>query len=99
MDGPRDYHTIKSNREKQVSYDITYMWNLIKMIQMSLFVKQKQTQISKSKQLSGIPVMAQQQRTQLVTMRMWVQSLASLSGLSIQHCHELWYRLQTLLRS
>ena len=30
MDGPRDYHTkrSKSDRERQISYDITYMWNL-----------------------------------------------------------------------
>ena len=30
VDGPRDYHTKwnNSNRERQVSYDITYMWNL-----------------------------------------------------------------------
>ena len=30
MDGPRDCHTewSKSEREKQVPYDITYMWNL-----------------------------------------------------------------------
>ena len=30
MDGPRDYHTKwnKSERERQISYDITYMWNL-----------------------------------------------------------------------
>ena len=30
MDGPRDYHTkwSKSDRERKVSYDITYMWNL-----------------------------------------------------------------------
>ena len=27
MDGPRDYHT-KSDRERQISYDITHMWNL-----------------------------------------------------------------------
>ena len=27
--GPRDYHT-KSVRERHISYDITYMWNLIK---------------------------------------------------------------------
>ena len=27
MNGPSDYHT-KSNRERQVSYDITYTWNL-----------------------------------------------------------------------
>ena len=32
MDGPRDYHTkwSKSDRERQISYDITYMWNLKK---------------------------------------------------------------------
>ena len=30
MDGPRDYGTKwnKSNRERQISYDITYMWSL-----------------------------------------------------------------------
>ena len=30
MDGPWDYHTkwSKSDRERQISYDITYMWNL-----------------------------------------------------------------------
>ena len=30
MDGPRDYHTKwnKSDRERQISYDITYMWNI-----------------------------------------------------------------------
>ena len=30
MDGPIDYHTkwSKSDRERQISYDITYMWNL-----------------------------------------------------------------------
>ena len=27
MDGPRDYPS-KSDRERQISYDITYMWNL-----------------------------------------------------------------------
>ena len=27
MDGSRDYHT-KSERERQIPYDITYMWNL-----------------------------------------------------------------------
>ena len=30
---------------------------------------------------------------------MWVPSLASLSGLRIQHCHELWCRSKTWLRS
>ena len=30
MDGPRDYHNkkSKSERERQIPYDITYMWNL-----------------------------------------------------------------------
>ena len=30
MDGPRDYHTkwSKSERERQISYNITHMWNL-----------------------------------------------------------------------
>ena len=29
-DGPRDYHTkwSKSDRERQILYDTTYMWNL-----------------------------------------------------------------------
>ena len=32
MDEPRDYHTqwSKSERERQIPYDITYMWNLKK---------------------------------------------------------------------
>ena len=30
MDGPRDYHTkwSKSERERQIPHDITYMWHL-----------------------------------------------------------------------
>ena len=30
MDGPRDYHTkcSQSDTERQIPYDITYMWNL-----------------------------------------------------------------------
>ena len=30
----------KSDREGQISYDITYTWNLKKMIQMNLFTNQ-----------------------------------------------------------
>ena len=30
-----------SVRERQISYDIAYMWNLKKMVQMNLFTKQK----------------------------------------------------------
>ena len=39
MDIPRDYHAkwSKSDRERQILYDITYMWNLKKKkIQMNL---------------------------------------------------------------
>ena len=43
--------------------------------------------------------MAQQKRIQLGTMGLQVLSLASLSGLRIRHCCELWYRLQTRLGS
>ena len=43
MDGPRDDHTewSKSDRERQLPYDITYMWNL--KYDMNLSTKQKQT--------------------------------------------------------
>ena len=43
MDEPRDYLTKwrKPDREGQMSYDIAYMWNLKKMIQMNLYTKQK----------------------------------------------------------
>ena len=45
----------------------------------------------------GIPVEAWQKRIRLGTTRLWVQSLALLSGLRIQRCYELWCRLQTWL--
>ena len=46
MDVPRDYHTkrSKSDRERQI-YDITYMWNLKKMIQMNLQSRNRLTDI------------------------------------------------------
>ena len=46
-----------------------------------------------------VPVAAQRLQTQLVSMRTQVQPLASLSGLRTWHFCELWYRLQTRLRS
>ena len=33
MDGSRNYHTKWNVRERKMSYEITNMWNLIKMIQ------------------------------------------------------------------
>ena len=45
MDETRDSHAkwSKSERQRHIPCDITYMWNLIKMIQKNLFIKQKQT--------------------------------------------------------
>ena len=45
MEGTGYHHTKgnKSDRERQISYDITYMWHMKKMIQMNLFTKQKLT--------------------------------------------------------
>ena len=40
----------------------------------------------------GVPVMAQQKQIRLGIMRLRVQSLASLSGLRIRRCCELWPR-------
>ena len=43
----------------------------------------------------GVPIVAQQKLTQLVSMRTQVRSLASISGSGIRHCGELWCRSQT----
>ena len=43
--------------------------------------------------------MARRKRIRLGTVRLWVRSLASLSGLRIRRCRELWCRLQMWLRS
>ena len=34
---------VKSDTERQISYDIAYLWNLKKRVQMNLFTKQKQS--------------------------------------------------------
>ena len=47
------------------------------------------------KDIGGVPTVAQQKCIQLVSMRLWVQSLASLRGLRIWHRRELWCRSQT----
>ena len=57
MDGPRDYHTKrrKSERERQILYDITYTWNL----------KHKQTYLKNRNRLTdieNIPVTAKGKR-------------------------------------
>ena len=48
INGPRDYYTEWSKSDKDKYHMISLnMWNLIKMTQKNLFIKQKQTQISK----------------------------------------------------
>ena len=44
------------------------------------------------KDWEGVPVMVQQKQIGLGTMKLQVQFLASLCGLRIWHCHELWCR-------
>ena len=50
-------------------------------------------------EMGEVPTVAQWQRAQLVPMRMWVRSLASLSRLRICHFCELWCRSQMQLGS
>ena len=51
-----------------------------------------------TKNPSGVPVVAQQQQTGLVPVRVQIRYLALLSGLRIWHCRKLQYRSQTWLR-
>ena len=53
----------------------------------------------KKESISRVPVVVQQKQIQLRTMSFRVQSLASLSGLRIWRCCELWCRSQTQLGS
>ena len=45
----------------------------------------------------GVPIVAWWKQSWLVSVRMWVRSLASLSGLRIRCCPELWCGSQTHL--
>ena len=45
--------------------------------------------------VSGVLIVVQSKRIRLGTTRLRVRDLASLSGLRILHCHELWCRLKT----
>ena len=49
--------------------------------------------------VTGVPIVTQWKWIRLVSMRTWIQSLASLSGLRFQHCRELWCRSQMQLGS
>ena len=57
----------EQTKERQISYDITYIWNLKKMIQMNLYIKQRsshrssvETNPTRNHEVSGlIPGLAQ----------------------------------------
>ena len=51
------------------------------------------------KRSPGVPVVAQQKQIRLGTIRWQVRFLASLSGLRIRHCRELWCGSHMWLRS
>ena len=55
--------------------------------------------ISIQKDVQGVPIVAQQKEICLLCMRIQVRSLASLSGLRIWSCPELWYSVQMRLSS
>ena len=57
MDGPGDYHTkwSKSNRERQISHDITYMWNLIFLNDTNEFIYKTETDLQISKKNLWLP--------------------------------------------
>ena len=70
------------------------------MIKLSLIDKSINTKTTEFKiYLLGVPIMAQQKRIWLVTIRLWVWSLASLNRLRIWHCPELCCKSQMRLGS
>ena len=58
MDRPRDFHVSEVSQKKQISYDITYMWNLwiydtnILIYKIEIYIK-KDLWLSKGKWLGG----------------------------------------------
>ena len=98
---------------KSLEQENTYLWvNLIFRIKMTSDndhqtiitrrVMEGTRHLNMNKQkysLRGAPIVVQQKRIQLGTMRLWVRYLASLSGLKIWPCHELWCKSQIWLGS
>ena len=62
----------------------------------SLHISLSEILCSHSKNKRGVPVVAQQKWIQRGTVRLRVQSLASINGLRIRRCRELWCGSQTL---
>ena len=59
----------------------------------------KSAELGNERNMVGVPITAQWKLLQLGAMRLWVRSLASLHGLRIRCCHDLWCRSQTRLGS
>ena len=59
----------------------------------------KNLMLKREREKRGVPIVAHWWWTQPVSMRMWVQSLALVGGLRIQHSHELWCTSQMWLGS
>ena len=68
-------------------------------LQRRRFLEEIITENAVFKDNTGVPMVAQQKRIQLGTMRLRVQSLVSLSGLRIWCCRELWRSSQMWLGS
>ena len=62
-------------------------------------MQEKGNDLFKKHRISGFPIVAHPKGIQLVSMRIQVQSLASLCGWGNQHCPELWCMPQTWLET
>ena len=80
-------------------YDVKYIWlntqNIFNIFSFPSKLPTGDPEIMRQ----GVPIVVQWKQIQPVSMRMWVWSLASLSGLRIWHCCELWCSSQKLLGS
>ena len=81
-------------KKKDFKLRNTFLYNLTENIN---FLRRNVS--IKSNRNIEVPIMAQWKQIRLGAMRLWVWSLASVCGLRIWHCCELWYRLQTWLGS
>ena len=66
------------------------------MTKLTTYQKQKTNKQLPSPTFWSPHHVAQREQIRLGTMRLQVRSPALLGGLRIQHCHELWYRSQTV---
>ena len=93
------YKSHKSeHEEKKVNGHLVLMGNYFSLCK-NLFLSDRKNLMIPLVFLLVVPIVAQQKQIWLVSMRLQVRSLASLSGLQIWYCHELQCRSQMQLRS